>query len=101
MVRLNRYHRQRTIASFRAALKVDISALLLDPPVRSWMKQAISDNVDLIKTIPKTFHEGLKKRLEKELAEAPFDRARLTKLFRDEYKLTGYKVRRLARDQTT
>ena len=65
------------------------------------MTQKVSENVDLIKTIPARFRDGLKAKLEQELREAPFDQERLTKLFRDEYQSSGYNLRRIVRDQTS
>lgn len=95
------YHRRRIIATFRSALGVDIRPYLLQPDVAAYLRQVVADNVALIRTIPQVAHQSLRDRLAAELAEAPFDRARLTTLLRDEYRSTGYRVRRLARDQTS
>lgn len=99
--RMNGYNRTRTIKTFRAALGVNVSKFLTEPAVAEFMKQNLSNNVDLIKTIPARAHDGLKARLQKELAEAPFDQQRLKILLKKEYKSTGYNLRRLTRDQTS
>ena len=46
------YHRERLIKTFRSALGVDIRPLLAEPQVAAFMAQKVSDNVDLIKSIP-------------------------------------------------
>ena len=99
--RMEGWHRARVIASFRAALGVDVRPLLSSPAVNAFMTQKVGENIDLVKTIPGRFRDGLKAKLEKELREAPFDQERLTKLLREEYKMGGYNVRRLCRDQTS
>ena len=64
------------------------------------MTAKVSENVDLIKTIPGRFRDSLKAKLVKEVREAPFDQERLTKLFRYEYRSSGYNLRRIVHDQT-
>ena len=99
--RMEGYHREKVISTFRSGLGIDIGPMLLEAPVADFLHQKISENVDLIRTIEPRFHDSLKLRLERELAEAPFDRQRLTQLLRKEYRSSGYNVRRIARDQTT
>ena len=99
--RMRGYHRARIISTFRSALKLDIRPLLTEPFIDVFMKQKVSDNVDLIKTIPPRAHDGLKARLGSLLQEAPFDQNLVMRALRDEYGSTGYNVRRLTRDQTS
>ena len=99
--RMEGYHRKRVIQTFKAALGVDIRPFLTHPEIAAFMSRKISENVDLIKTIAPRMHESLKARLQKELAEAPFDQQRLTKLVRSEYKSSGYNLRRIVRDQNS
>lgn len=99
--RMEGWHRARVISSFRAALGVDVRPFLTSPAVNAFMTQKVGENVDLIKTIPGRFRDGLKAKLEKELREAPFDQERLTKLLREEYQSSGYNLRRIVRDQTS
>ena len=99
--RMEGYHRKRIIQTFKAALGVDIRPFLTHPEIAAFMSRKVSENVDLIKTIAPRMHEGLKASLEKELAEAPFDQQRLTKLVRNEYKSSGYNLRRIVRDQNS
>ena len=99
--RVEGYHRARIIKTFRSALGVDIRPLLAQPPVDVFMAHKVSENVDLIRTIPPRAHEGLKARLIRELQNRPFDRQRLDRMLRREYRSSGYNVRRITRDQTT
>ena len=95
------YHRKRVIQTFKAALGVDIRPFLTHPEIAAFMARKVSENVDLIKTIAPRMHESLKARLQKELAEEPFDQQRLTKLVRDEFKSSGYNLKRIVRDQNS
>ena len=98
---MNGYHYTRVIQTFRAALGVDVRAMLAAPEVNAFMSERLAANVDLIKTIPPRMHESLTARMQREFAEAPFDKQRLRKLLKDEYKSSGYNLRRIVRDQTS
>ena len=100
VARVEGYHRARLIQTFRAALGVDVRMFITQPAVRSFMQERIAENVSLVKTIPPRFHEGLTRRVGEEFAAAPFDQARLRTMLRDEYRSSGYNLRRLTRDQT-
>ena len=65
--RINRYHYQRMVITFRTALKVDIRPYLSSPGVRADMTQRIAENVALIKTIPLRLHADLRVFLERAL----------------------------------
>lgn len=99
--RMEGWHRAKVISSFRTALGVDIRPFLTSPAVNAFMAQKVAENVSLVRTLPERFKDGLKKKLEDELREAPFDQERLTKFLREEYKVGGYNVRRLCRDQVS
>ena len=99
--RMEGYHRKRIITTFKAALGVDIRPFLTHPEIAAFMSRKISENVDLVKTIAPRMHESLKASLQKELAEAPFDQQRLTKLVRSEYKSTAARAKVIVRDQTS
>ena len=100
MSKLRAYHKRTLQKQFAAALGVDISLLLTEPEIESFMRAKIIENVDLIKTIPPRMHDSLKGRLQKLLAENPFDQSLVRQALRDEYGSTGYNLRRLTRDQT-
>ena len=95
------YHTGRVKQSFRSALALDITPLLSEVEITSFMGQKIRDNVNLIRTIPPRMHDGLRKRIEKEFRVAAFDQKRLMDLFHQEYRLSGYNLRRITRDQTS
>ena len=61
------YSRKKVLQTFRSALGVSVDIMLLDLPVVEFMRGKVSENVDLIKTIPTRMHESLKLRLQKEL----------------------------------
>ena len=63
IARVDGYHRARLIQTFRSALGVDVRMFLTKPAVAAFMTERIGENVDLIKTIPPRFHEGLKRRV--------------------------------------
>ncbi|MDD9948020.1 MAG: hypothetical protein OXU48_00645 [candidate division Zixibacteria bacterium] len=95
------YHRERLISSFQSALGIDISFLLTRPEVMTFIDRKIAENVSLIKTIPQRMHASFVEHLQREFRDAAFDRQRLTQILEREYQMTGYNVRRNARDQTT
>ena len=97
---VNAYNRSRFIQTLRTAIGVDIRPFLTDAVVNAHMVEAIAANVELIKTIPPRFHDGLRRRIGQEFAIAPFDQKRLMELFQDEFGSTNYNLRRLTRDQT-
>ena len=96
--RMRGYHRKRVIETFRAALGVDIRPVLAEVPVNLFMARALDEQVDLIKTIPTRMHDGLRRRLRDALEEAPFDQKFVTDIVRDEYKVSGFNLRRIVRD---
>ena len=95
------HQRARMISGYKATFAVDIAPVLVDPPVQFYMGQQIGRNVDLVRTIPRRLHADLRSRLTEELAGAPFDRQRLNRIFRDEFKSSGYNLRRIVRDQNS
>ena len=99
--RLNGYHKQRLVDTFRRALGVDISSVLADSAIRSVMDQAITDNVAMISTIPQRAQAGLTTRLQQQLQTRPFDQQMMTQTLTTQYAVSGWDVRRIARDQTS
>ena len=99
--RVSQYHLRRTLATFRSALGIDIRPYLQDAAIQPLLRQRITENVGLIKSIPERLHQTLADDLLAEARDAPFDRARLTNLLDNRYRTTGSITRRIARDQTT
>lgn len=97
--RIKGYHDNRLYSTFRTALGVDVRPVLLEPPVASFMKRKVEENVWLISTIPPRMHDSLIQRIDKLQEVAPFDRQALQTVLRSEYKSTGYNLRRITRDQ--
>ena len=100
LARMNAYHRRRMIQAFRSGLRIDISQVLTSPQVDIFLRAKVSENVALLRTIPPRLQEGLQERLLGELRTAPFDRQRLRSLLQTEFRVQGYNLRRITRDQT-
>lgn len=98
---LDSYHRIRFESVIEAAFGIDVDDLLRREPVNRLMRQALSDNVDLIRTIPRRSHDSLKKRLIEEFETRPFDRGRVSTLINREFGSQGFNLRRITRDQTS
>ena len=94
------YNRAKMFKAFRSALSVDIRLFLTDATVQAHMTQALATNVELIKTIPPRLHESLRKRIAEAFLDEPFNQQRLSQLLAQEYKSSGYNLRRLTRDIT-
>ena len=101
MNRMNGWHRKRVLASFRAAIGVNIRPVLSETPVAFFMTKRIGDSVDLIKTIPPRFHADLKTKMEAALRSQPFDQRLLAKVVSATGQSSGYNLRRIVRDQTS
>lgn len=99
--RMERWHEDRLIKTFRSAMGVNVKPLLVDVPVRVFMEQKVKENVDLVRTIPTRAHDGLRQRIRELLRERPFDQEVLQNALRGEYRSSGYNLRRLTRDQTS
>jgi len=93
--------RERTIEAWRRAVNIDVKDILQEADINEHMMMWRRHNVSLIKTIPERAHEGLIKRMEAAMMTAPFDQHALEVLYAQEYRVSGYNLRRLARDQTT
>ena len=99
--RIRDYHRERVLSTFRSAFGVNIAPLLTEPQIAEFMAGKVAENVDLIKTIPRRSHDGLAAKIRNELVEAPFDQQRLMGMVQREYKVEGWNLRRITRDQTS
>lgn len=98
--KINTYHEARFIRDFQRAMVVDIRPLLNSGAVQPVLRQAVHDSIGLIKTIPSEFHKNLSAKYIKGESEAPLDLAAREQLFRETGKSSGYKLRRITRDQT-
>ena len=99
--RIEESNRAAIIRSFRSALGVNIGRLLTEGPIASIMAERVRENVDLIKTIPQRAHDSLKARVQGLLVDRPFDEKLMFEALRDEYKSSGYNLRRITRDQNS
>ena len=82
-------------------LGVNVGPLMPSLGVEKLMETRINGFADLIRTIPARHHAALKQNLLKLATDKPFDEKALSDVLRQTNKLTGYNVRRIARDQTS
>ena len=99
--RLDGYHRDRLIRTFRSALGVDIRPVLNDDAIRPLMDAWRRENVSLIRTIPTRLHDGLYQRMSETFAQRPFDQQALRNMLNREFNIAGSNLRRITRDQTS
>ena len=98
--RLQGYHKDRLVQTFRSALGVDIRGVLADAEIDNLMSVWREENVRLVRTIPPRLHEKLLERVSATFADAPFDRQALSQVLQREFGSSGYNLRRITRDQT-
>ena len=99
--RVRDYNRSKLFATFRSALGIDIRPFLADAAIQPFMAEKVVENIDLIRTIPKRFQEGMRQKVAQAFVDAPFDRQELQRIFRDEFRSSGYNLRRIVRDQSS
>ena len=61
----------------------------------------VTNNVNLVKTIPERLHTRLQSEITKLAIDKPFDRQALSRMLQKEFKIDGYNLRRLTRDQVS
>ena len=100
--KLQGYHKDRLIQTFRTALGVDIRGVLTDGEIDSMMSVWREENVRLVKDHPAPVARWAScwKEYRTTFAESPFDRQALSRVLAQEFQSSGYNLRRLTRDQT-
>ncbi len=101
MKRIDGYHRDRLVRTFRAALGVNILPFLSEPLIAQQMREIIAENVSLIQTIPGRFHDGVRDDLLGLIQTRPFDQQALREVMKKNYRTSKYNLRRITRDQTS
>ena len=84
----------------RRYLGVDVVPMMKEGPIDRFMEKAISDNVDLIKTIPGDWKEELNKDLWEIQRTEPFNQQKILRVLRDKYKYVGSRLDLITEDQT-
>ena len=97
-VRINAAHKARFTKQMRRYFGVRVD-LLRDTPIN--LDAVVTNNVNLVKTIPERLHGKLQQELTKLAIDKPFDRQALSRMLAKEFKIEGYNLRRLVRDQTS
>ena len=94
-------HKRRFVQQFKAALKVDVTRLLNEDRIASYMMHWRERNIGLIKTIPPRLHDQLLRDVTEHFHDRPFDRGGLRQIVEQGGRSGGYNSRRIARDQTS
>ena len=101
MARIEGYHRERLIRTFRAALAVDVTPFLTTPAIAQKMAEIVVNNVSLIKSIPLRFRDNVRDGLLELIQTQPFDQQLLDEVLKRNYRMSRYNLRRITRDQTS
>ena len=92
------WHRAATQRTLGAALGITIPDTAMSPAVSAFMARWQRDNIGLISSLPEAVRQDLVRRV----ARIPIgDRAALSRVLADQYRVTGYRLRLITRDQTT
>ena len=92
------WHQAATQRTLGAALNITIPSASMSPQVAGFMAQWQRDNIALISSLPQVVKDDLARRV----ARIPFgDRAGLSNVLASQYRVTGYRLRLITRDQTT
>lgn len=95
-------HRARTVQTFWRALRVDVRPLLIEAPVRAWMRGAVHEATDLIVRMDDAGRARFREFLLQEVDSGrPFDRRKIMEELERRRGITRRHARLLARDQTT
>ena len=94
------HHRKKFDTAIARHFGIRVMPLGSGMPWEQAIQAAIIANIDLIKTIPPRYHMALKNEIAKLVTDKPFDRKAISSALRKSYKIGGYNVRRIARDQT-
>ena len=100
-IKLSEQHRQTFIKKFTSLVAVDVAPLLNAGPIAAELSKVTADNVNLIRSIGKNHLPKVTQQVRKALQDEPFSRAKTADLFRKQWKMSDYPLRRIARDQTT
>ena len=92
------WHQAATQRTLGAALGITIPSTAMSPVVASFMARWQRDNIALISSLPEVVRQDLVRRV----AGIPIgDRGALSKVLSQEYRVAGYRLRLITRDQTT
>ena len=92
------WHRAATQRTLGAALGITVPDAAMSPAVAAFMAKWQRDNIGLISSLPEAVRQDLVRRV----ARIPIgDRGALSQVLADQYRVTGYRLRLITRDQTT
>lgn len=99
--RLEDYHRRRTIQTFLAGARINVSRVLTQPAISQFLDQVVDENVRLIRTIPRRVHADLSRNLRTALDDQPFNQQLVRRVIEQTERTARSNVRLITRDQTS
>ena len=96
--RLETWHRIATQRTLGAALGINIYNAEMTPAIAEFMARWRTTNINLIRSLPEVVKRGLDRRV---ATIAVGDRGALADILAKEYRVSGYRLRLITRDQTT
>ena len=99
---LSEEHKEKVARAFHAAISIDVRPFLAEnPALRNELLSRVDDNVALITNIADEMVTTIAESTKEVFLEKPFDRQAMKKHFHRQLGKTGWKLRRLARDQVS
>lgn len=78
---------------------IDIRPIMNDANIERTLRGVVDDNIKLIRKLPGINMQGLAQRFHQAEKKAPMDQKDRERLFREQARVTGYRLRRITRDQ--
>ena len=97
---LAKYHLRMFLTGIKVAAKVNVEPLISETVFNIAMKKSISDNVELIKSIPKKLLDELKTAVSDAFYGVEFDKNQLEKTLLQRFNVSKSRAKLIARDQT-
>lgn len=97
---LGAYHNRQFFTSTREVFGFSLRKALNQLSFNVLMRQAINENVALIKSIPKELHQQIQQVITEAFSTAGFDQGAIMDLIKDRFKVANSRAKLIARDQT-
>jgi SPP1 gp7 family putative phage head morphogenesis protein len=98
---LDKYHQKLFLSGVKQAIGVDVKDFISKSAINDLMQQAISWNVELIKSIPAELLPQVKQVVAQSFSELGFNQANLKKEIDKRFNVTKSRAKLIARDQTS
>lgn len=100
MDNIRHYHRERMLKSFQAAIGVDINPFMSELNIRPMMTKALSENINLIKSIPRETLPKVLAEFDSILTTKGFDQQALLEVLSNKFKVANNRAEFIARNET-